>query len=94
MKKMLISLLLLALLAGLAASVLAAPQQYSLDWWTVDSGGGTSQGGGFTLSGAIGQPDTGSLQGGGYVLQGGFWSGTPLEQIFKFMLPHVLLQVE
>jgi hypothetical protein len=50
-------------------------QQYSIDWFTIDGGGGTSSGGGYTLSGTIGQPDAGTLSGGNYVLEGGFWGG-------------------
>jgi hypothetical protein len=43
---------------------------------TIDSGGGTSSGGDFSLTGTIGQPDA-SLQassGGGFRLEGGFWT--------------------
>ena len=56
------------------AAALAAPLGYNLSWWTVDGGGGTSQGGGYTLNGTIGQPDTGVLVGGDYTIAGGFWS--------------------
>jgi hypothetical protein len=52
-------------------SVLA--QGYSLDWWSVDGGGGTSAGGSFILSGTVGQPDAGIMTGGQYTLSGGFW---------------------
>src|SRR5688572_28809517 len=45
-----------------------------LTWSTIDGGGGTSSGGGFTLSGSIGQPDAGTMSGGGFTLSGGFWS--------------------
>ena len=49
---------------------------YDLTWSTIDAGGGTSTGGGYTLSATIGQPDAGaSLSGGGYTLDGGFWAG-------------------
>jgi hypothetical protein len=46
---------------------------YSLNWSTVDGGGGTSTGGVYTVSGTIGQPDTGAMSGGNYSVQGGFW---------------------
>jgi len=52
---------------------LAAWAQDSIDWSTIDGGGGTSTGGLFTVSGTIGQPDAGTLSGGNYTLQGGFW---------------------
>ena len=63
--------ILLALLAGLL-SASAPPSPYTIDWWTVDGGGGSGSGGTFTLSGTAGQPDAGVLQGG--VLDGGFWA--------------------
>jgi len=63
----------------------AAPDRpsdgFSLPWWTIDSGGGTSQGGAYSLRGTTGQADAGRLSGGNSILEGGFWSGalqTPL----------------
>lgn len=47
--------------------------QYSIDWSTIDGGGGTSTGGVYSVSGTIGQPDAGTMSGGNYTLQGGFW---------------------
>ena len=47
--------------------------QFSIDWHTVDGGGGISEGGGFTVQGTIGQPDAGAMAGGDYLLAGGFW---------------------
>lgn len=61
-----------ALLTSAAASVNA--QTYSIDWFTIDGGGGTSAGGAYSLSGTIGQPDAGAMTGGNYSLTGGFWS--------------------
>ncbi len=46
-----------------------------LSWNTIDGGGGVSIGGGFKLSGTIGQPDAGVMTGGGYEIAGGFWPG-------------------
>ena len=67
----LLALVIAVLLLGRAA---AAPNSgYSLDWWTVDAGGGSSAGGGYSLSGGVAQPDVGSISGGNYQLQGGFW---------------------
>jgi hypothetical protein len=48
--------------------------QYSIDWFTVDGGGGTTSDGVFEISGTIGQPDAGSVIAGDYVIEGGFWS--------------------
>src|SRR5262245_10521483 len=48
---------------------------FDLSWSTVDSGGGTSAGGQFSLTGTIGQPDAAvTLTGGQFSLTGGFWS--------------------
>jgi hypothetical protein len=80
-------LLVLAIL-GFA---LAMRAQYSINWWTIDGGGGTSTGGVYTVTGTIGQPDAGALTGGNFSLVGGFWShvaavptpGAPLLTIFR-----------
>jgi hypothetical protein len=55
-----------------------ANSQYDLSWYTIDSGGGRSNGGPYTLTGTIGQPDAAYSAGGGYELLGGFWPGGPL----------------
>ena len=69
-------LLLLGLaLVLLATSALAEAQTFSLTWWTVDGGGGTSTSASYSLRGGIGQPDAGVLDGGVYILGGGFWPG-------------------
>ena len=53
----------------------ASAQNYSIDWFTIDGGGGTSTGGGYSVSGTIGQPDAGGpMTGGNYSLTGGFWA--------------------
>jgi hypothetical protein len=50
-------------------------QSYSIDWSTIDGGGGTSTGGLYSVSGTIGQPDAGGpMTGGQYSVTGGFWS--------------------
>ena len=59
------------LLASLA--LVARGQIYSIDWTTI-GGGGTSTGGGYAVSGTIGQPDTGVMSAGSYSLTGGFWA--------------------
>ena len=53
--------------------------QYSLDWSTIDGGGGTSTGGVYTVSGTIGQPDAGTMSGGTYTLSGGFWGAVAIQ---------------
>jgi len=52
--------------------------EYELSWYTLDTGGGTSRGGQYVLTGTIGQPDASYSAAGGYELLGGFWPGGPL----------------
>ncbi|MGA9451647.1 MAG: hypothetical protein WBW41_09960 [Verrucomicrobiia bacterium] len=53
----------------------ASAQSYSIDWYKVSGGGGTSTGGTYQVSGTIGQHDAGGpMAGGNYSLTGGFWS--------------------
>ena len=79
----------LLLVAFCVSATLAA--EYSIDWSTVDGGGGTSTGGVYSVSGTIGQPDAGAMSGGNYMLAGGFWGliaavqtpGAPLLTILR-----------
>lgn len=66
---------LLGLFCGLTTALFG--QDFAIDWFTVDGGGGVSRGGAFELQSTIGQPEAGAspLVGGGYVLWGGFWPG-------------------
>jgi len=48
-------------------------QTFSIDWFTIDGGGGTSTGGVYSISGTSGQPDAGHMSGGNFTLDGGFW---------------------
>jgi len=53
----------------------AQSQNYSLDWFTVAGGGGTSAGGNYSLSGTIGQAAAGStMASSSFTVCGGFWS--------------------
>lgn len=91
-------LTLLAAIIWLAAGIpaepnfaLAAPSLAQLNWWTVDSGGGTSSSSEFSLSGTLGQPDasqpSGGMVGGAFRIQGGFWTGGVVEH--SLYLPFV-----
>ena len=72
---------ILALLGSLSLLVSAQAQSYSIDWFTIDGGGGTSTGGVYSVSGTIGQPDAGAASGGSYSLIGGFWGAAiPVQQ--------------
>ena len=63
--------LLTAFLASLATTLPA--QNFTIDWFSIDGGGGTSTGGVYSVTGTIGQPDAGTITGGSYTLLGGFW---------------------
>jgi hypothetical protein len=66
-------LCVVALISLLASAGFA--QSYSIDWYKVSGGGGTSTGGVYAVSGTIGQHDAGrAMTGGNYSLTGGFWS--------------------
>ena len=66
------------LLVGLIVAGFCLPgagQSYSIDWYKVAGGGGTSTGGTYSVAGTIGQPDaSGAMTGGSYSVTGGFWS--------------------
>jgi hypothetical protein len=65
----------LTLLGILLPSVVLHAQSYSIDWFKIDGGGGTSTGGVYSISGTIGQHDAGGpMSGGNYSLTGGFWA--------------------
>ena len=66
--------LLLGLLVLACSQAALQAQSYSIDWSKIASGGGTSTNGQYSVSGTIGQPDTGTMSGGGYLVTGGFWS--------------------
>src|SRR5216117_2157775 len=82
----------LACLALFVASVcFLQAQSYSIDWFTIDGGGGASTGGVYSVSGTIGQPDAGTMSGGNFTVNGGFWGiiaavqtpGAPLLTIMR-----------
>ncbi len=52
----------------------AAHAQFSIDWYTVDCGGGTSFDATFSLTGTIGQADAAPPTGSGPECDGGFWN--------------------
>ena len=72
--------ILLCVLPGLGV-IAAAAQPFTVNWSTIDAGGGTSGGGGFSLGGTIGQPDVGTMSGGGFALSGGYWAGAQTQSI-------------
>lgn len=60
---------------GLVVSAVLA-DDLAVDWYSIDGGGVMhSTGGGFVLSGTVGQPDAGVVMTGGeFELSGGFWA--------------------
>lgn len=65
----------LIVLGGLLLPAILWAQQYSINWYKIAGGGGTSSGGNYTLSGTIGQHDAGGpMTGPGYSITGGFWA--------------------
>jgi hypothetical protein len=69
-------LIALALLSTLNPQLSTAfAQSFSIDWHTIDGGGGSSTNGPYSLSGTIGQPDAGGpMTNGQYSVTGGFWA--------------------
>lgn len=61
----------------------ASAQSYSIDWYKISGGGGTSTDGVYSVSGTIGQHDASanSAIGGSYSLTGGFWALISVVQI-------------
>lgn len=82
---------LTAALLGLATSAAFAQTNYTIDWFTIDGGSGTSTSAVYSVSGTIGQPDAGTLSGANYSIAGGFWvllaavqtPGAPVLSIFR-----------
>ena len=65
----------LLLFLGLLIPTISFAQSYTIDWYKIAGGGGTSTGTTYQVTGTIGQPDaSGAMTGGNYSLTGGFWS--------------------
>jgi hypothetical protein len=65
----------LILFFGLLIPTISFAQSYSIDWYKVAGGGGTSTGGTYQVTGTIGQHDAGGpMTGGSYSVTGGFWA--------------------
>src|SRR4249920_2035156 len=68
--KTIFTALALSLLSGVAGA-----QTYSINWFSIDGGGGASAGGVYSIRGTIGQPDAGGpMTNGQYSVTGGFWA--------------------
>ena len=91
--------LTVAVLLMLGSATWTLAQSYSIDWFTIDGGGGTSTGGVYSVSGTIGQPDAGRMSGGNFTIDGGFWGiiaavqtpGSPLLRVARTITNTVLV---
>jgi hypothetical protein len=72
----------------LFAAVVSATAQYTIDWSTIDGGGGSGSSGKFTMQSTIGQVDAFRGATGNVAFFGGYWSlfdePLPLLRIFRF----------
>jgi len=75
----------ISMLAFVVWSVSAGAQaQLTLNWATVDAGGGKSSSSALTISGTAGQPDTTvSRSPGSISLAGGYWPSHGIDAIFQ-----------
>ena len=74
--KQILLLVVSVAITSIALSDNEANAQYIIPWYTIDGGGGYSNGGNFELEGTIGQHDAGTtMTGGSFQLNGGFWVG-------------------
>lgn len=88
-RKHIVILVVIILCLALASTTLAIPTILHVPWWTVDSGGGRSNGGSYTLTGTIGQAEGGAMQGGSYTLSNGFWKGGMIAEAYESFLPMI-----
>jgi hypothetical protein len=74
----------LALLIASSSAPAGTTPEFAILKFTVDGGGGKSAGGAYSVTGTIGQPDTGiqDSTGPGFSHTGGFWSRV-VDLIFK-----------
>lgn len=75
MKRATILFILLMPLATVSLAQAQSGSNITLAAWTVDGGGGASNGGRYTLRSTTGQPDAGELTNGRYTLYAGYWDG-------------------
>ncbi len=71
--------------AGATVAQEGPAQDFSIDSYSIDGGGGTSTGGTFSMTGTIGQHDAsvGASIGGIYSLTGGFWGTGLSDHLFS-----------
>lgn len=67
--------MIVVLLTGTWTAIAQTKRDFSLIWYSVDGGGGTSTGDEFSLRGSAGQADAGLAVGGPFSLSGGVMAG-------------------
>ena len=84
--------LLLIIISNWMVPAFAFAQSYSIDWHKIAGGGGTGEGGNFTLNGTIGQHDAGGgATNNQLTVTGGYWSMVNVVQTIG--LPNLLIVV-
>jgi hypothetical protein len=68
----------------------AAEDSYTIEWYTIDGGGGSIGNGTYALNGTSGQPDAGLASDGSYLLVSGFWGGSSAQ--YRIYLPLIIKQ--
>lgn len=83
-----------AALAGVLGVTMVTAQtggSYNLTWFAMPGGGGTSSGGQYVVTGAIGQPFASQMTGSTYTVQTGFFGGSA--QRFRLFMASVASEV-
>ncbi len=85
------ALVALLLVGGSLAAYAQTGSGYTLNWWTIDSGGqqAATGGGGYTLRSTVGQPDADPVASFSekYTLLSGFWPSA--RNVYRLYLPIV-----
>ena len=63
-----------------AAAFAAVGGSFGVEWHSIDGGGGRSSAGYFTLTGSVGQPDSGNMSAGPFAVQGGVLAGAVIDK--------------
>jgi len=83
-----ITLTVLICLIILFSTPVMAAGIIEIDWYVIGSGGGSTTGGDYTLSGTIGQPVIGNASHANFDLCSGFWC--KVVDYYKTILPLIL----
>ena len=90
-QKILLAVIVISILVFASVPVFAQSANLEILWFSIDGGGSTSSsGGGYSLSGTIGQPDAGVISGGNFTVQGGFWNTDSANNLLEILLPVVV----